>query len=74
LPILEYHCDACDHQFEKLVRGFNAPSKIVCPSCGSSDVHKLVSTFGVSGVQPRSGGGASPGAGGGGHAHSHGAS
>jgi putative FmdB family regulatory protein len=44
LPIYEYRCSDCGHQFEKLMRlGADAPP---CETCGSEDVNKLVSSGG----------------------------
>jgi len=45
VPIFEYRCLACDHQFELLVRG---TVEVVCPSCASTSVERMLSTFGVS--------------------------
>ena len=43
MPIFEYHCKKCGHQFEKLVIGQECPA---CPECESADVCKLMSTCG----------------------------
>lgn len=40
MPIFEYNCRACTHQFEALVRGGKTP---VCPECKSEDLEKLFS-------------------------------
>jgi len=40
MPIFEYSCKGCHHQFEQLVRGTSTPS---CPECGSEDLDKLFS-------------------------------
>jgi putative FmdB family regulatory protein len=40
MPIYEYTCKTCKHQFEALVRGGNTP---VCASCGSEDLERLLS-------------------------------
>jgi len=45
MPLYEYRCRACGHQFEALVRGTGRP---VCPSCRGDDLEQLVSLFGVS--------------------------
>ncbi len=45
MPIYEYLCPACNGRFQKLVRGFNDPSDLVCPRCGNSDVHRAISRF-----------------------------
>ncbi len=40
MPIYEYSCTACGHEFEELVRGDEKP---VCPSCESEDLERLMS-------------------------------
>jgi putative FmdB family regulatory protein len=45
MPIYEFQCRACGHGFETLVRGSEQPS---CPTCGSQDIERLLSSFGVS--------------------------
>ncbi|MBP2296692.1 FmdB family zinc ribbon protein [Azospirillum rugosum] len=40
MPLFSYRCTACNHEFEALVRGAEAP---VCASCGSGELDKLVS-------------------------------
>ena len=40
MPIYEYHCDACNKDFEELVFGDAVPP---CPHCGASATHKLMS-------------------------------
>ena len=42
MPLFEYACQACDHQFETLVRNGHAP---VCPSCESPRLQKRQSVF-----------------------------
>ena len=42
MPIYEYQCDHCDHQFESLQKFSDAHPKI-CPHCGKGSVRKLVS-------------------------------
>jgi len=39
MPVYEYSCKACGHEFETLVRG-DTPS---CPACRSEDLEKLLS-------------------------------
>ena len=41
MPIYEYHCADCNHQFE-LMQKFSDPPLEQCPSC-SGHVHKLIS-------------------------------
>jgi putative FmdB family regulatory protein len=45
MPIFEYHCGACDSQFELLIRGSAVPA---CPSCGATSLERIVSLFAVS--------------------------
>jgi len=49
MPIFEYQCRKCEHDFEALVRG--ADEKVACPQCGGRRVTKKLSLFAVSGVK-----------------------
>ena len=40
MPIYEYACQQCEHEFEDLVRG-DETSK--CPACGSEELARLLS-------------------------------
>ena len=40
MPIFEYHCNACDADFELLVRKGSEPA---CEACGSTNLRKLLS-------------------------------
>ncbi len=40
MPIFEYECEGCGHQFEALVRSGDVPK---CPSCGVENLRKLLS-------------------------------
>lgn len=40
MPIYEYGCKKCGHEFEELVFGDATPN---CPECGSGDVQKMMS-------------------------------
>ncbi len=42
MPIYEYACGGCGHEFEALVRSDSAPQ---CPQCQSTDLNKLLSIF-----------------------------
>jgi putative FmdB family regulatory protein len=44
MPIYEYECRACRHQFEAIVRTGDTPA---CPECRSADLERLVSLFAV---------------------------
>ena len=40
MPIYEYKCKDCGHEFEALVRKSDVP---VCPSCKATDLERLLS-------------------------------
>ena len=46
MPIYEYDCAICKDRFEKLVRNPN-PTEVQCPSCGSKEVVRRFSVFGM---------------------------
>ena len=45
MPLFEFRCLQCHVEFEALVRPATADT--VCPSCGRSDLRKLLSMFAV---------------------------
>ena len=45
MPIYEYHCDACGHEFEALQK-FSDALLSTCPSCGQAKLRKLLSAAG----------------------------
>ena len=50
MPIYEFLCKSCGHEFEELVLVSN--KKIECPECGSRNLGKEFSTFGVGSAAP----------------------
>lgn len=48
MPIFEYTCGKCGVEFEMLVFG---SKQVLCSSCGSDDVKKKFSVFGMSGME-----------------------
>ena len=44
MPIFEYKCAKCGHQFEELIF---KDKKIKCPKCGSNSLEKLISNIGL---------------------------
>jgi putative FmdB family regulatory protein len=46
MPLYEYRCSACGHEFEHLV--LRAKERVLCPSCGGADLERLVSRPAVS--------------------------
>jgi len=51
MPMYEYKCSACGHEFEELV--FGQVEAVPCPKCSSTDTRRLVS---ASCVRPSQGG------------------
>ena len=50
MPIYEYECRSCHHQFEAIVRSSDTPG---CPSCQSTDLERLISLFAVDSGESR---------------------
>ncbi len=46
MPLFDFHCTACEADFELLVRSDTTP---VCPQCGSAAVEKRVSRLAPAG-------------------------
>ena len=46
MPIYEYACKKCGHEFETLVRSSTVPD---CPGCRSTDLEKKLSIFATAG-------------------------
>ncbi len=42
MPLYEYACKTCNHQFELLVRGSEPPA---CPECHSENLERRMSVF-----------------------------
>ena len=49
MPIYDFHCKGCGHEFEGLVRP-QGPA-VSCPLCKSEDLEKLLSSFAVSSAE-----------------------
>jgi len=52
MPLYEYVCRSCDHQFELLVR---EETVFECPSCHATALDKQLSVFAVGGDAPKMG-------------------
>jgi putative FmdB family regulatory protein len=50
MPLYDFRCKSCDHEFEALVRTGDVP---VCPSCKGQDLERLLSTFAVDSAERR---------------------
>ncbi len=49
MPIYEYKCLKCGHQFE-LIRLFSTEAEeVICPHCGDAHPQKLISAFSCTG-------------------------
>ncbi len=46
MPLYEFQCKGCGHEFEDLVLGAANPA---CPSCNSQQLERLLSVFAVNG-------------------------
>jgi len=44
VPLYEYRCAECEHEFETLVPAGRA-DQATCPSCGTGEVRRLLSLF-----------------------------
>jgi len=47
VPLFDFACRTCQHEFEALVRGGDT-SSLECPSCHGHDLERLLSPFAVS--------------------------
>ncbi|NQU02560.1 MAG: zinc ribbon domain-containing protein [Syntrophaceae bacterium] len=56
MPIFEYACRKCKHEFEVISFSSSSDSDVECPACGKRGAEKLMSAFSSPGV---SGGGSS---------------
>jgi len=45
MPLFEFVCKTCEDDFEELVLGSSAIDGVTCPSCGSQQIKKKISTF-----------------------------
>lgn len=50
MPIFEYACRGCQHEFEQLIRTGDSPR---CPKCGGQDLEKLLSHVAMSSENTR---------------------
>lgn len=57
MPIYEFRCNRCGHQFEELVGWRDVEEgKVQCPNCGSREVERRLSLFAVPSTTSRSSG------------------
>ncbi|MBM3313065.1 zinc ribbon domain-containing protein [candidate division WOR-3 bacterium] len=53
MPIREFCCIRCEHEFEELILNQRDEKGLVCPSCGSRRLARRFSAFAVSGAQKK---------------------
>jgi putative FmdB family regulatory protein len=58
MPVYEYRCAECGEKFDLFLRSAMQKAAPTCPQCGSSEVEKAISLFGVSGASGSSRAGA----------------
>lgn len=46
MPIYEFKCNLCGHEFDKLTKINDNLAEIVCPQCGGQDAKKRISLCG----------------------------
>ena len=51
MPLYEYICADCGHEFEKMMRFDQAGQRPACPRCAGEDTRKKLSLFSSSGGQ-----------------------
>ncbi|HEU20210.1 MAG TPA: zinc ribbon domain-containing protein [Deltaproteobacteria bacterium] len=49
MPIYEYKCKNCDHEFEMIVFSGSDDKDIECPECGKKKAEKMISKTARSG-------------------------
>ncbi len=75
MPIFEYHCPKCNRNFEAILR--RRDEAVNCPECGSGELERLLSGFGIAKASPAAKCAAAPSCPGantgccGGHCHGH---
>jgi putative FmdB family regulatory protein len=50
VPLFDFQCKGCGHEFEALVRAHDTAA---CPRCHSADLERLLSSFAVSSAEKR---------------------
>ncbi|RJQ27730.1 MAG: zinc ribbon domain-containing protein [Peptococcaceae bacterium] len=64
MPIYEFKCENCRHEFS-LLAGINDRDKVTCPNCQSSNIRQLISGCSIGKNKSCGDSGASFGGGGG---------
>ena len=45
MPIYEYRCAVCGHQFTLLLPMSQSDAQCACPACGAAGARRLISSF-----------------------------
>lgn len=45
MPIYEYECSQCAHEFEMIHGVLDRGEKVTCPKCGASNPQRMMSAF-----------------------------
>lgn len=45
MPVYEYRCAGCGHQFSRLFRSLSSVTAVACPQCGRPEVERTLSRF-----------------------------
>ena len=48
MPIYEFKCQSCNQRTSVFVRTVSSPINASCPSCGSNELTRLITSFGIS--------------------------
>lgn len=45
MPIYEFRCSSCGHEFEDLIFKATDVEELICPKCGANEATRLMSPF-----------------------------
>ena len=48
MPIYEFQCQVCNQRTSVFVRTVSSPIDAACPACGSKELTRLITSFGIS--------------------------
>jgi putative FmdB family regulatory protein len=55
MPLYEFRCASCGHQFEELIFKTSEVEDLTCPTCGAKQVNQLMSAFSTASSRSSSG-------------------
>jgi putative FmdB family regulatory protein len=53
MPIREFRCEICNHEFEELVFSKRDEEELACPQCGAEKLTRCFSAFAVAGTEKK---------------------